>query len=112
MLLSDFVSRDGIKRVLICRKPRDEAVAQAFDLAVECVLFLHIHESVHLLVVCRYMRKKYENVTMFVEASSKIPVGVEPYHPRSGAPSFLPFLPIACGTNLGLPRQHIGQISI
>ncbi|KAF8608114.1 ATP-NAD kinase [Ceratobasidium sp. AG-I] len=65
VLLSDFVSRDGIKRVLLCRKPKDEAVAQALDLAVE------------------YIKKRFENVTMFVEASSKIPVGVEPYHPRS-----------------------------
>ncbi|KAF8706715.1 ATP-NAD kinase, partial [Rhizoctonia solani] len=73
--LSDYVSKEGIRNILFCRKPNDENVAKAFEMAI------------------RYIQRRFEHTTLFVESSSKIPPGVEPYNPdaRKG-PSFFPLV--------------------
>ncbi|EUC57491.1 NADH kinase [Rhizoctonia solani AG-3 Rhs1AP] len=61
--LSDYVRKDGIRNILFCRKPNDEQVAGAFEMAV------------------KYIQRQFGGTTLFVESSSKIPPGVEPYNP-------------------------------
>ncbi|KAL5638264.1 hypothetical protein ACGC1H_005077 [Rhizoctonia solani] len=61
--LSDYVRKDGIRNILFCRKPNDEKVARAFEMAV------------------KYIQRQFGGTTLFVESSSKIPPGVEPYNP-------------------------------
>ncbi|CAE6494508.1 unnamed protein product [Rhizoctonia solani] len=63
--LSDYVSKEGIRNILFCRKPNDETVATAFEMAV------------------RYIQRHFQRTTLFVEYSSKIPPGVEPYNPHA-----------------------------